>query len=198
MTNGESGSTRRRIIIGVYGGEAEAEAALKQLVEDDFPMDRVSLLGRAASPGDDPIGVYYAGAGERMKGWGAMGALWGGLWGLVSGAAGMFLVPGLGPLLAAGPVVEALAGAAAGAGIGGGALAGAAAASELTLAVHRMGVPEDRLEALRRHIEEGRFLLILIVGEEESGRWRKVLERSRAQHVGDYPYVGLTEAMGAR
>jgi hypothetical protein len=198
MNEDHPGSTRRRIVLGVHDSEDAAQATLDELVEQDFPMDRVSLLGKAASPGDDPVGVYYPGTGARMKGWGAMGAFWGALLGLISGAAGMFLIPGLGPLLAAGPVVEALAGAAAGAGIGGGTLAGAAAISELTVAVHRMGVPEERLEAMRRHIEEGRYLLILIVETEQAARWREALERTGARDLADYPYPGLTEAIAER
>lgn len=194
MSEDEVESTRRRIVLGVYDTQDRAQTALDALGEQDYPMDRVSLLGKAGAPGDDPMGVYYAGVGERMKGWGTMGALWGGLWGLISGAAGMFLVPGLGPLLAAGPIVDALAGAAAGAGIGGGALAGAAAASQLTTAVHRMGVPEGRLDELRRHVEEGRYLLMLIVEAEQAGRWRETLEGTGARDLADYPYVGLTEA----
>ena len=38
-----------------------------------------------------------------MKYWGSLGAFWGGLWGLLVGAA-FFWVPGVGPLLVAGPV----------------------------------------------------------------------------------------------
>jgi hypothetical protein len=32
------------------------------------------MLGKASSSGDDPLGLYYDSAGERMKGWGEMGA----------------------------------------------------------------------------------------------------------------------------
>ena len=50
-----------------------------------------------------------------MKYWGKMGAFWGGVWGLLVGAA-FFVIPGVGPVLIAGPlvawVVSALEGAA--------------------------------------------------------------------------------------
>jgi hypothetical protein len=36
--------------------------------------------------------------------WGKSGAFWGGLWGMLSGSA-LFVIPGIGPLLAAGPLV---------------------------------------------------------------------------------------------
>ena len=187
-------STRQRILVAIYDDHEAAQKALERLSDQDFPMDRVSLAGRSGSPGDDPIGVYYPNLGERMKGWGRMGAIWGGLWGLISGAAGMFLIPGVGPVVAAGPLVEALVGAAAGAGAGGGALAGAAAANQLAVAVHRMGVPEERLEELHGLIEEGRYLIILTVDSEEAERWRRALEQGPARHVWDYPYARLTGA----
>jgi hypothetical protein len=192
--NNEHDDTGRRILMAFYPRKEDAEAALRLLLQKDFPMDRISLLGQAASSGDDPIGVYYSGIGERMKGWGKMGAFWGGLWGLVTGAAGMFLVPGVGPLLAAGPVVEALTGAAGGAAITGGVMAGAGAASQLTVAVHRMGVPQERLEETRELLAGGCHLLMLILADEELKGWREVLAPTGAEPIWDFPHVGLRQA----
>jgi len=115
MSNASTQETARQVIMAFFQDETLAESGLEALIEQDIPMDRVSMLWRASSSGDDPLGVYYGNVGERMKGWGKMGAFWGGLWGLLTGAAGMFLVPDIGPILAAGPMVEALAGAAGGA-----------------------------------------------------------------------------------
>ena len=112
MTDAHStpSATRERLLIGVFSQENAARTALDRLNEQGFPLDLVSLLGRGSSSGDDALGIYYPRVGQRMRGWGAMGAFWGGLWGLIGGAAGMFLAPGLGPVLAAGPVVEAMRG----------------------------------------------------------------------------------------
>jgi hypothetical protein len=127
-----------------------------------------------------------------------MGAFWGGLWGLLTGAAGMFLVPGIGPVLAAGPAAEALAGAVGGAAVTGGVLAGAGAATQLTVAVHRMGVPEERLEETRERLGRGEHLLMLIVAADESGQWRDLLNASEAEPLWVLPYVGLTDAFKGR
>ena len=43
--------------------------------------------------------------GDRMKYWGKLGTFWGGLWGLLFGAA-FFAIPGIGPVLVAGPLVS--------------------------------------------------------------------------------------------
>jgi hypothetical protein len=194
MNEASTQETRRTVLMAFYPDAEQAEAGLKTLMSEDVPMDRVSLLGRASSSGDDPLGVYYPNVGERMQGWGKMGAFWGGLWGLLTGAAGMFLVPGLGPLLAGGPVVQALVGAAGGAAVTGGVMAGAGAASELTVAIHRMGVPDERLEETRARLARGEHLLMLIAAADESEGWNALLQETGADPLWAYPYVGLTEA----
>jgi hypothetical protein len=198
MTEHSELQTNRQIIIGFFAGERQAEHALNVLVERDFPLDRVSILGKAGASGDDPLGVYYPTVGDRMKGWGRMGALWGGLFGLLGGAAGMFVLPGLGAVVAIGPIAEALVGAAAGAGLGGGVLAGGAALSELTHAIHRMGIPQDRLEEVQRHLEQGRYLLLLIVDQDATDDWLESLRRAGADPVWRFPYAGLTDAVAAQ
>lgn len=167
----------RQLLIAEFTATEQAEKALHVLNERDFPLDKVSILGGGNASGDDPLGIYYAGIGERMQGWGSMGALWGGLLGLASGAAGLFIVPGLGAVIAAGPVVEALASAAAGAAIGGGAMAGAAALTQFAVALRRMGIPDEELERLERAVREGRTLLLLHVGTDEAAQWRELLDR---------------------
>ena len=181
----------QRVILALFRDEARAERAVRELMERNFPMDMISLLGKAHSGGDDPLGLYYVNTEERVKGWGKMGAFWGGLWGLLAGAAGMFFIPGLGPILAAGPIVEALAGALAGAGLGGGAMAGAAAASQLTVAMHRSGVPEEQLDALHDAIEQGHYLVMLRLDAQEVDKWRVLLGHAGADSLEEYPYRGL-------
>ena len=59
------------------------------------------------------IHIYVTGyynTGDRMKYWGRLGAVWGGFWGLLFGAA-FFAIPGIGPVLVAGPLVAWIVGA---------------------------------------------------------------------------------------
>jgi hypothetical protein len=58
---------------------------------------------------EEKVVGYYT-TGDRMRSWGGLGAFWGGIWGLLFGA-GFFLIPGLGPVLVAGPFLAALIGA---------------------------------------------------------------------------------------
>mgnify|MGYP001823802115 FL=1 len=182
-----------RLLVALFDRQQEAERSVRLLVERDYPMDMLSVLGKGESGGDDPLGLYYSSVGDRMKGWGKMGAFWGGLWGLLTGAAGLFVFPGIGPVLAAGPVVEAIAAALAGAGLGGSAMAGAAAASQFTVAMHRSGVPEEKLEMLQNAIEQGHYLLMLRLDEEEAGKWQTLLAHNGASMVDVYVYHGLSD-----
>ena len=59
-------------------------------------MDLISVLGKLHASGDDTLGIYHMNAGDRMKVWGKQGVFWGGLWGMIAGAAGLFMIPGVG------------------------------------------------------------------------------------------------------
>lgn len=195
MSERETGETsgNHRIIIGVFEDEKSAEKAVQRLVERDYPMDQISMLGRPHAIGDDPLGVYYHTVGERMKGWGKLGAFWGGLWGLLAGAAGMFVLPGIGPVLAAGPVVEAIASAAAGAAAGGGAMAAGGAASQLAVALRTEGIPEEKLDELHRAIEEGHFLLLMRCRRDECPDFRQALSETEPRELEDFPFGSLVK-----
>jgi hypothetical protein len=183
--------TEHQLLLAFFKEDHLARKALQSALDSDIQMDRVSILGPASSSGDDPLGIYFPSIGEKAAGWGKMGALWGGLWGLLTGAMGMFLIPGLGPIIAFGPIVEALIGA----GIGAGALAGASAISQLGVAVHRMGVPQDQIDAFHNRLEQGQYLFMLIVGNNETDRWLSILSQHNPELLVDYPYVGYADAV---
>jgi hypothetical protein len=206
----EDVDTARVALVAFYADADTAHRHLEILMRGEAPMDRISVLGRADSSGDDPLGIYYGGVGERMRGWGGLGALWGGLFGLLSGATGLFILPGVGPMVAAGPLVAALTGAAAGAGAGGVLMAGAGAAQQLAVAIHRLGVPESCIDAMQKRLARGETLVMLILAADEAERWRPLLEGSTATDSADdgaeepvarpvalwkLPYTGVAEAV---
>lgn len=180
------------LLVAVYDNEAAARHVVEQLIEREFPMDRLSVLGRVHPSGDDILGIYHAGAGQRMKVWAKQGAFWGAVWGLLAGASGMFFFPPMGPLLAAGPIAEALAGALEGAAVAGAAMTGAAAVTELATALHRVGIPEERLEHLHRAIEEGHYVLLLHEIAGQTDRWRPLLGW-KATELMELPYTGIKD-----
>ncbi len=156
------------LAIGIYNNEEKALQTLEKLIKDDFPADRLSLLRKAGGSGDDMLGLAYTNTKERVKAWGRHGIVWGVLWGMLTGATGLFVLPGIGPLLAAGPVVEALGGAIAGATVTGGAMAGAAALTQLASALHRIGVPASAIQQIHRAIESDHYVIILHCNPEQA------------------------------
>jgi hypothetical protein len=96
--------------------------------------------------------------------------------------------------MAVGPIVEALVGGAAGAGLGAGVMAGGAAVTQAAVAVHRLGVPDERLAQIEEMLAQGRYMVLLIVGDREADRWRSLAGSTGAEPVWDYPYVSAAEA----
>ena len=137
-------SSANNLIAAVFDDPDSARVLVERLIEEDFPMDQISLLHRAGGEGDDFLGIAYTDERERIKVWGKYGALWGAVGGLLAGATGLLLIPGVGALLVVGPLLDIIAGAT----IGTGVMAGAAVVTRLTIALRRMGMPEDKLEAL--------------------------------------------------
>ena len=118
-------------IIAVYDTHTQAEDTIKELERSGFDMKKLSILGKGYHSEEHPDGFYTT--GDRMKTWGGVGAFWGGLWGLLFGAA-FFWIPGIGPIAAAGPIVQLLVSALEGAAIVGG-------LSALGAALAGLGVP---------------------------------------------------------
>jgi sorbitol-specific phosphotransferase system component IIBC len=81
---------------------------VRELQKAGYDMTKLSIVGKDYHTEEHVTGYYST--GDRMKYWGKLGAFWGGLWGLLFGAA-FFAIPGLGPVLAAGPIVAWIVGA---------------------------------------------------------------------------------------
>ena len=76
----------KNILAAVFDNPQRAQEVAEQLIEHDFPMDKISILRRATGQGDDFLGVSYENERERIKFWGEHGAAWGALGGLLAGA----------------------------------------------------------------------------------------------------------------
>lgn len=146
-----AGSTvEKSAVIAVYDTHHEAEAAIRSLQASGFDMTKLSIVGKDYHTEEDVVGYYSV--GDRMKSWGATGAFWGGIWSLLFGSA-FFLVPGIGPLLAAGPVVVWIVGALESAVVIGG-------FSALGAALFSIGIPKDSVIEYETQIKAGKFVVI--------------------------------------
>lgn len=171
------------LVGAVFDHPDDARTLVDGMIKNDFPMDQVSILHKAGGQGDDFLGIAYTNEKERFKVWGAQGALWGSLGGLLAGAAGLFLLPGIGPVLIAGPLIDAIAGAAAGAGL----MTAGAAATHLTVALRRIGIPGDKLEILHQAVMDGKTVVLIHCGNDDPEFWRSRLAWKGANPVFSMP-----------
>jgi hypothetical protein len=88
-------------IIAVYDTQVEAENGVRDLQQAGFDLTKLSIVGKEHESGEHVVGYYNT--GDRMKYWGARGAFWNGLWGLLAGAA-YLVIPRIGGVLIAGPL----------------------------------------------------------------------------------------------
>jgi hypothetical protein len=137
-------------IVAVYKTHDEAEAAVRDLQRSGYDMTKLSIVGKDYDTSENVVGYYNT--GDRMLNWGAKGAFWGGLWSMLFGSA-YFLIPGVGPILAAGPIVVWIVGVLEGAAIVGG-------LSALGAALFSIGIPKDSILAYETQIKAGDYLVI--------------------------------------
>jgi hypothetical protein len=141
-----------------------------------FAMSDLSIVGRDFQVTEDPVG--FASFGDYARAGAETGAWFGGLFGLFVGAA-FLILPGVGPVVVAGPVtaavVAALEGALAGVALGG--LAGALVG---------WGVPRERALRYERHVKGGKFLVIARGNPESIARARDLLAPGTPEHVEEY------------
>ncbi len=157
--------TDTNAVIAVYGTHSEAENAVKELQKSGFDMKKLSVVGKDVHTEDHVVGYYNT--GDRMKSWGKSGAFWGGLWGLLFGAA-FFWVPGVGPLLVAGPLAAWIVGALEGAVVVGG-------LSAFGAGLYSIGIPKDSVLKYETAIKTDKFLLVAHGTAAEAARAREIL-----------------------
>lgn len=137
--------------IAICDTHEAAEEVVKKLHQKGFDMKTLSIVGKNYHEEDKVVGFYNR--GDIIKSWGSSGAFWGGIWGLVFGA-GFFLVPGIGPLIIAGPIISSLVGAIEGAVLVGG-------FSAIGAALYTIGVPKDSILKYETALKADKFLVIV-------------------------------------
>jgi uncharacterized membrane protein len=143
--------SEKNSVVAIFESHNQAEDAVRELQKSGFDMKKLSIVGKDYHTDEHVVGYYNT--GDRMMYWGKLGAFWGGLWGMLFGSA-FFFVPGVGPLLVAGPLVTWILGALEGAVVTGGITA-------LGAALVSIGVPENSVLQYEANVKAGKFLLIL-------------------------------------
>jgi uncharacterized membrane protein len=163
-------------VVATFKSHIEAETAVKELQQAGVDMKKPSVVGRDYHTDENVIGYYNA--GDRMKYWGKLGAFWGGFWGLLFGSA-FFLIPGVGPLVMAGPIVGWIVGALEGAVVVGG-------LSALCPGLYSMGIPKNSVLQYETAIKSGKFVVIAHGSGGEATHAREIISRTNPEALEEH------------
>jgi hypothetical protein len=131
-------------------------------------MKKLSIVGRDYHTDEHVVGYYNA--GDRMRYWGKTGAFWGGIWGMLFGSA-FFFIPGIGPLVMAGPLVSWIVGALESAVVVGG-------LSAIGAGLYSLGIPKNSVIQYETALRSGKFVVIAHGSADEIIGAKEVLSRT--------------------
>lgn len=136
-------------LVGVYDTEQEVIQAVEDLKRQGYASEDISVIGKDKDVVKDINDTTGTTTEKSALTGAATGGALGGILGLLAGV-GALAIPGIGPIVAAGPIAATLTGAAAGAGVGG--LAGV---------LIGLGIPEDEADLYEGYVKDGKFLVVV-------------------------------------
>ena len=161
-----------KAVICLANTEVQAEAIVRRLDEVGIPKSDVSALFPDKSGSRDFAHQHNTKAPEGTAIGASAGGVTGGVLGLLAGI-GTLAIPGVGPFIAAGPIMAALSGAAVGAAIGGiaGALIG-------------LGIPEFEAKQYEAKIKKGNILISVHATDGDAvHRVKDIMKQAGAQDI---------------
>ena len=166
-------SDKKVAVFGIYSSRGAVDHATEALAEAGFPASDVSVLISKSLAGPSDMGTEAATkAPEGTVAGVTTGGAIGGALGVLAGA-GLLAIPGLGPVLAAGPIMAGLAGLGVGGAVGG-----------LTGALVGMGIPEFEAKRYEGRLQQGGILLSVHCDTAgEIARAKEVVVATGAEHV---------------
>lgn len=160
-------------VVAIYASHIEAEQALEELQSGGIDMKTLSIVGKETHTEEHAVGYYNA--GNRMKYWGKAGAFWGGFWGLLFGSA-FFVIPGVGPLLVAGPLVMWIVAALENAVVVGG-------LSAFGAGLYSLGIPKNSIVEYETAMKTDKFLLVVHADAAEVAKAQTILKNTCPIHL---------------
>src|ERR1700730_8745488 len=163
---------KKTAVFAIYRSVPQAEHAVDALIQEHFSNADVSVLLPDHQSTKDFAHEKHTKAPEGTTTGVAAGGTIGGTLGLLAGI-GALAIPGVGPFIAAGPIMGALAGLGVGGAVGGfvGALVG-------------MGIPEYEAKRYEGRIKEGGVLLsVHCATSEKITRAKDILKRTGAADI---------------
>jgi hypothetical protein len=163
---------KKTSVLGIYTTRESVERAVDTFLKSGFTTSDVSVL-LPENLGGKPLATHKdTKAPEGATAGGGAGAVVGGTLGLLAGI-GALAIPGLGPFIAAGPIMAALAGIGVGGAVGGfaGALIG-------------MGIPEYEAKRYEGRIQKGGILLSVHCDtSDQVKRGKEILKNTGAEDI---------------
>jgi hypothetical protein len=138
-------------IVGIYDREDKAVQVVEELKSQGYNQEDISMI----TNNREMLGKFgidkptRSKMNEGAKTGAATGSLIGGLAGLLAGF-GAFTIPGIGPILAAGPIAAAFVGGSAGIGVGG-----------ITGALIGLGIPEEEANGYEKEMQQEKILVLV-------------------------------------
>jgi hypothetical protein len=165
-------SEKNTAVFGIYPSYATVESAVAGLKATGFSNRDISVLFPESAGSKDFAHEKGTKAPEGATAGAGTGAVLGGTMGWLLGI-GALAIPGLGPFIAAGPIMAALAGAGVGGAVGG-----------ITGALVGMGIPEYEAKRYEGRVKDGGILLsVHSDNSDETKKAKQILEATGAQDI---------------
>lgn len=161
--------------VSICNSHQEAEAAIQTLKKFGFDVKKLSLIGKGYHSEEHPVGFYST--GDKIRAWGSTGAFWGSMWGILMAPA-VFLLPPLGMVAMAGPIVSVVISALEGAVLVGGLSAVGAALSQL-------GVPKEQVIVYETALKADKYVLMVHGSDDEVARAKSILAGTQPMEVAE-------------
>jgi uncharacterized protein (TIGR02271 family) len=167
-----------KTVIGLFDNRAEAQSVVQELLGEGFQRDAISVMSKKLEGQDTKKGeavAYVEEDGEEQIKDMAIGA---GTGAAIGGLAGLLLsltslaIPGIGPVLAAGPLAAVIAGAGIGATAGG-----------LISGLTRLGVPEDDANYYAEGVRRGGTLISVEAADDKASRAVAIMKQHGAVEI---------------
>jgi hypothetical protein len=159
-------------VFGIYSDRESVEDGIQALRGADFRVEDISILFPENEGNKDFGHVKATKAPEGATAGAASGAAIGGVLGWLAGI-GAIAIPGIGPFIAAGPIMAALAAAGVGGALGG-----------ITGSLVGLGIPEYEAKRYEGRIRKGGYLLSVHC---DNGDWvskaKEILRRTGAEDI---------------